>query len=81
VARTEFLIDRRNLAPSSIVNVTFTRKAATGLCERLAQTLGTSIANCVRAGTFHKLSLDLLRKHGALIGINTTFTICNQDDK
>lgn len=65
VHRVEFLLEK-GAEPAEITCVTFTRKAAAEMRERLKRLLtpvyGPRKAGAVRVGTFHQLSLDILRK-------------------
>ncbi|HHU81396.1 MAG TPA: UvrD-helicase domain-containing protein [Firmicutes bacterium] len=69
--RVEFLLGR-GADPAEITCVTFTRKAAAEMRERLERLLtpvfGAQKAHAVRVGTFHQLCLDLLRKSPAWTG-------------
>lgn len=53
VGKVRYLIDKQGVDPSKILLITFTRKAAESLSERL----GEKSLRCV---TFHKLALDLI---------------------
>src|SRR5690348_15750197 len=67
VARVAWLIDE-GIEPETICAITFNRKAADELRERLGgalQPLGDGLADRVRVRTFHALGLELLREAGA----------------
>ncbi len=65
VARIVHLLRQRGLRPAQITAVTFTRKAAAELRERLAKQLGGSRAvRGLNVGTFHALCLAQLRRAG-----------------
>ncbi len=53
VGKVRYLIDKQGIDPSRILLITFTRKAAESLSERL----GEKSLRCV---TFHKLALDII---------------------
>ncbi|MCQ2159467.1 MAG: UvrD-helicase domain-containing protein [Bacteroidales bacterium] len=53
VGKVRYLIDKQNVDPKKILLITFTRKAAASLSERL----GEKSLKCV---TFHKLALDVI---------------------
>ena len=57
--------------PASILCLTFTRKAARELKERLQQTIGDQ-ARRIWAGTFHAISYRILMQWGGKIGYQTT---------
>jgi len=54
--------------PASILCLTFTRKAANELKERLAKSIGASAAKKIWAGTFHSISYRILSQWGSKIG-------------
>ncbi|WNF06444.1 UvrD-helicase domain-containing protein [Brevibacillus borstelensis] len=68
VCRTGYLITVRNVDPRNILLVTFSKKAAEEMKERIAQLPGIdkSITENIQARTFHSFFLAILRKHGIL---------------
>jgi DNA helicase-2/ATP-dependent DNA helicase PcrA len=69
VARVAWLIDE-GVPPSTICAITFNRRAAEELRERLGAALaplGEGIADHVRIRTFHALGLEILREAGATV--------------
>ncbi len=66
--RITYLIEERHAAPSEIVAVTFTRKAAAEMRERLVKRIGNA-AYGVTMGTMHALALVQLRRFGELLGL------------
>jgi uncharacterized protein (TIGR00375 family) len=77
VERIARLVRTRAAAPDEITAITFTRKAATELRERLAKLLGAR-AGGVSVQTFHALGLDLLRAHTAAAGLPPRFAILDE---
>ena len=77
VERIARLLRDRAAAPAEITAITFTRKAATELRERLAKLLGAR-AGGVSVQTFHALGLDLLRAHAAAAGLLPHFAILDE---
>ncbi len=73
VERIARLVCGRVAAPAEITAITFTRKAANELRERL----GTCAAG-VSVQTFHALGLDLLRAHATAAGLPPHFTILDE---
>ena len=73
--RIAHLIEKMGVAPSSILAVTFTNRAAEEMQERLTELLGTDRSAHITVGTFHQLGASLLREFGAAIGIPRNFTI------
>lgn len=65
-ARAGYLITVRGVAPSSLLLVTFTSKAAAEMKERIAALPGIrpAAAKAVQARTFHSFALALLRHQG-----------------
>jgi len=77
VERIARLLRDRAAVPTEITAITFTRKAATELRERLAALLGVR-AQGVSVQTFHALGLDLLRAHAPAAGLPSPFTVLDQ---
>ncbi len=76
--KTIYLIEK-GFSPESILLLTFTRKAAREMLSR-ASSHNSSIKR-VEGGTFHSFANKILRKYGALIGLNPSFTIIDQADQ
>lgn len=66
--RIAYLIEECHASPSEIVAVTFTRKAAAEMRERLVKRIGRK-AYGVTMGTMHALALVQLRRFGELLGL------------
>jgi DNA helicase-2/ATP-dependent DNA helicase PcrA len=78
VHRVAWLLEQR-VAPRDIVLLTFTRRAATEMLDRVAQMVGGR-AHGVRGGTFHGFALETLRQHADRIGFPKGFTILDRGD-
>ena len=67
--------------PSQILAVTFTNKAAREMKERIEKMVGGSMEGMPWLGTFHSLSVKILRRHAELVGLRPDFTILDTDDQ
>ena len=65
--------------PGQILLLTFTRKAAEEMLRRAGGLVGGSCAQ-VAGGTFHSFAHHTLRRHGAAIGLASTFSILDRGD-
>jgi DNA helicase II / ATP-dependent DNA helicase PcrA len=78
-SRVARLIAHHDVAPTRILAVTFTNKAAGEMRERIARLLGHEPLG-MWMGTFHSIGARLLRIHAADVGRTQSFTIYDQDD-
>ena len=78
--RVAQLIAAHDVAPWTILAVTFTNKAAGEMRERLLRLLGEQGA-AVQVGTFHATCARLLRRHGESSGLSKDFTIYDDQDQ
>ena len=78
VYRVARLVER-GIAPSSILLLTFTRRAAEMMLERAASLVGTACGR-VRGGTFHSFANLALRRFAREIGREASFTILDRGD-
>src|SRR6266567_3548547 len=77
IARINYLINTRGLAPERICAVTFTNRAAEEIAVRLKHTLGDR-AEGVTRGTIHALCLALLREHAEAAGLRKGFGVADE---
>ncbi len=79
---------RRGVAPSNILAITFTNKAAKEMRERVVRgltedptlNLPVSIQERPFVSTFHSLGVHILREQFAAVGLPKTFAIFDRDD-
>lgn len=62
IERICFLLKEKNVAPESILALTFSNKAAEEMRERVAKTVAEETATRLYITTFHAFGLNLLRK-------------------
>lgn len=81
--RVAYLVREKKIAPSNILAVTFTNKAAGEMRERVLRLLGRPADNkgyLPFMGTFHSICLRILRRDGSHIGLGSSFTIFDAQD-
>ncbi|GLC26023.1 ATP-dependent helicase [Roseisolibacter agri] len=69
----------RGVPPERILLLTFTRRAAQEMLQRVERLVG-SVSQRVHGGTFHATAHRLLRRYGQAAGIAQDFTIMDQGD-
>ena len=74
------LLYKKLATPSQILAVTFTNKAANEMKSRIANLINIPIDR-MWVGTFHSLSLRILRQHYEEIGLKKNFIIIDTDDQ
>lgn len=79
--RIVHLMSVGRVQPNEILAVTFTNKAAREMKNRVGGMLGELVEGMQWLGTFHSLSVKLLRRHAELVGLNSNFTILDADDQ
>jgi DNA helicase II / ATP-dependent DNA helicase PcrA len=71
---------KKGLAPSSILALTFTNKAAREMKKRIAELVGDRIARYLWMGTFHSVFSRILRAEADKLGFTKNFTIYDSSD-
>jgi len=78
-SRIAYLISL-GVPPERILALTFTKKAAGEMKERIAAMVGDRQARRIWMGTFHSVFIRFLREYAEAIGFPATFTIYDQTD-
>ena len=66
--------------PSRVLLLTFTRRAAAEMLQRVAATESARTTSQVWGGTFHSTANRLLRTFGQSAGLSAGFTVLDQGD-
>lgn len=81
--RIAYLISEKAVNPENILAVTFTKKAANEMLERVNNALeeiGFKSKQRPALGTFHSIGAQILRKEAANYGLSNNFSIYDSDD-
>jgi DNA helicase-2/ATP-dependent DNA helicase PcrA len=78
-ARTASLLDE-GVPPERILLLTFTRRAAAELLDRVAAMVPDGDTRRVGGGTFHRLAVHTLRTHGGELGLAPRFGVLDRAD-
>jgi ATP-dependent DNA helicase UvrD/PcrA len=73
IGRVEYLIHTQGIAPEHILALTFSRKAAEEMQERLQSALDEQVA-LPTVSTFHAFCAEQLRTYATLVGLRQDFT-------
>jgi len=80
-SRVVHIIKEKKAWPNQILCVTFTNKAAKEMQNRISSGLNERVSSLPWLGTFHSVCAKLLRKHAEAVGLNSRFTIIDQEDQ
>lgn len=76
IGRVEYMLNTLHVQPQHILALTFSRKAAGEMEERLQQMLADNAEDTLpKVSTFHAFCADILRQHGSLVGLSSDFTL------
>ena len=79
-SRIAYLIKEKDVPPERILALTFTKKAAGEMKERIAMMVGERQARRIWMGTFHSVFIRFLRERAEDIGYPSNFTIYDTSD-
>ncbi len=78
--RVAYLVRVCGISPYRIMAVTFTNKAAREMKDRLQRLVGARVDQ-ISAGTFHAFCAALLRRDGNHVGLDSSFSIYDDEDQ
>ena len=78
--RIAYILAQGAARPSEILALTFTKKAAGEMKERIAALVGDDCARWLWMGTFHAIFIRFLREYADFLGYPKNFTIYDTSD-
>ena len=79
-SRIAYILAEKECDPARILALTFTKKAASEMKERIAGMVGEKRARRLYMGTFHSVFIRFLREYAESLGYPKTFTIYDTSD-
>ena len=79
-SRIAYILATEDIDPARILALTFTKKAAGEMKERIAAMVGSRRAARLVMGTFHSVFVRFLRDYAESLGYPSNFTIYDQSD-
>ncbi len=81
VARIALLLEKYKEDSFKILSLTFSRKAAEEMKDRINNLVNIELSKRLYIGTFHSFCLEVLKSYGHYIGIDKNFTIYENDEE
>ena len=78
--RIAYLLRQGLARPEEILGLTFTRKAAQEMINRVKGLVGDSLSSSLKITTFHGFCLDLLKAEIQYAALPRPFTLCGESD-
>ena len=75
------IINQKKAFPNQILCVTFTNKAAKEMQNRVLNYIKNQSNSFPWLGTFHSISVKILRRHAEALDYKSNFTILDADDQ